>query len=62
MIKNSRFFARFNKLTSQTCNTQMSRKKCQERNDKEMSLSLTIISCVAATTHKFVNNMRQMEI
>ena len=24
---------------------------------KEMTLSLTIISCIAATTHKFVNNM-----
>ena len=33
-------------------NTQMLRSS-----HKEMSLSLTIISCVAVTTHKFVNNM-----
>ena len=37
---------------SQRCNTQMLRSS-----HKKMSLNLTIISCVAATTHKFVNNM-----
>ena len=30
---------------------------CSEALAKKMCLSLTIISCVAATTHKFVNNM-----
>ena len=30
--------------------------RCSESH-KEMYLSLTIISCIAATTHKFVNNM-----
>ena len=40
---------RFNKFTSQRCNTRMLRSS-----HKQMPLSLTIISCVAATTHKFV--------
>ena len=38
MIKNSRFLGRFNKFTSQRCNTQM-----LSSSHKEMSLSLTII-------------------
>ena len=51
MIKNSRFFGCFDKFVSQRCNTQMLRSS-----HKEMSLRLTIIRCIAATTHKFVNN------
>ena len=39
-------------LPGKRCNTQMLRSS-----HKEMFLSLTIISCVAATTHKFVNNV-----
>ena len=52
MIRYSRFLERFNKFTSQRCNTQMLRSS-----HKEMSLSLTIINCVAATTYKLINNM-----
>ena len=52
MIENSRFLGRFNKFASQKGDTQMLRDS-----QKKISLSLTIISCVAAITHKFINNM-----
>ena len=55
MTKNSRFLGRFNKFTSQRCNTQMLRSS-----HKEMSLSLTKISC--AEVEKIGLNLGQLFI
>ena len=54
MIKNSRFLGRFNKFTSQRCNTQMLRSS-----HKKISLSLTIISCVVVTAQLLYLYMRE---
>ena len=52
MIKNAKFLGRFNKFSSQRCNTQMLRSSHRKTSFHN---SFTTISCVTVTTHKFVS-------
>ena len=48
MIKSSRFLERFNEFTIQRC-------PYAQKLSQKMSLRLTVISCVATSTHTSIN-------